>query len=349
MQFTLITALALVSVAVAIPTGGPLEPPATIPASQCNTGPVQCCNSTQLDPADPSLTSIFALLGINVEDVTALVGVTCSPISVIGVPGNSCPSAAPITPSTVSSLSAAPPSTSTSEQQAPSTPAQRLSSFDLAAAMKTEITSSSLSLSPASLSPSPTHPQLLNLLTLPQHQQLSPLPPPPTTKPPHPTIPPIPTTKPPPPPPTTKPPPPTTKPPTPPTTKPPPTSTPPTTSTPPPTSTPPTSTPPTSTHPTPSTSTPPTPTPTIPTSQCNTGPVQCCDSVQEANSSSLTAIFALLGINASDVTGLVGVTCSPITIIGLPGNSCSAQPVCCTNNTFNGIIAIGCTPVNINL
>ncbi|KAF5325862.1 hypothetical protein D9611_000543 [Ephemerocybe angulata] len=86
---------------------------------------------------------------------------------------------------------------------------------------------------------------------------------------------------------------------------PPPTSTPPTTSTPPPTSTPPTSTPPTSTHPTPSTSTPPTPTPTIPASQCNTGPVQCCDSVQQANDSSLTAIFALLGINASDITGLM--------------------------------------------
>ncbi|KAF5325863.1 hypothetical protein D9611_000542 [Ephemerocybe angulata] len=95
MQFTLITALALVSVAVAIPTGGPLEPPATIPASQCNTGPVQCCDSTQTDPSDPSLTAIFALLGINVEDVTAMVALTCSPISVIGLPGNSC-SAQPV-------------------------------------------------------------------------------------------------------------------------------------------------------------------------------------------------------------------------------------------------------------
>ncbi|KAF6756239.1 hydrophobin-315 [Ephemerocybe angulata] len=89
--------------------------------------------------------------------------------------------------------------------------------------------------------------------------------------------------------------------------------------------------------------------PPIPASQCNTGPVQCCNSVQDAKDPSLTSIFALLGLNVGDITGLVGATCSPISVIGVPGNSCSAQPVCCTNNTFNGIIAIGCTPVNINL
>ncbi|KAF8204671.1 hydrophobin-251 [Pholiota molesta] len=31
------------------------------------------------------------------------------------------------------------------------------------------------------------------------------------------------------------------------------------------------------------------------------------------------------------------------------GTSCSAQPVCCTNDSFNGVVALGCTPININL
>ncbi|RXW17269.1 hypothetical protein EST38_g8586 [Candolleomyces aberdarensis] len=90
------------------------------------------------------------------------------------------------------------------------------------------------------------------------------------------------------------------------------------------------------------------PTP-IPPSQCNTGPIQCCNSVQAAGAPAVSTLFALLGIVVQDVNIPVGVTCSPISVIGLPGNSCSAQTVCCENNTFNGVVAIGCTPVNINL
>ncbi|KAK7460912.1 hypothetical protein VKT23_008840 [Stygiomarasmius scandens] len=83
--------------------------------------------------------------------------------------------------------------------------------------------------------------------------------------------------------------------------------------------------------------------------QCNTGSLQCCNSVQDAKSSSLTGILALLGIAVSSITGQVGVTCSPISVIGVGGNSCSAQPVCCENNNFNGVVALGCTPINIGL
>ncbi|TEB28829.1 fungal hydrophobin [Coprinellus micaceus] len=86
-----------------------------------------------------------------------------------------------------------------------------------------------------------------------------------------------------------------------------------------------------------------------PASQCNTGPIQCCNSVQSASAPGIAGLLALLGVIVGPLTGQVGVTCSPISIIGVPGNSCSAQPVCCTNNSFNGIIAIGCTPININL
>ncbi|CAA7260094.1 unnamed protein product [Cyclocybe aegerita] len=70
-----------------------------------------------------------------------------------------------------------------------------------------------------------------------------------------------------------------------------------------------------------------------PASQCNTG----------------APLLGLLGVVVQDVTAIVGVTCTPITVIGAGGNSCTAQPVCCTNNSFKGIVALGCTPANINL
>ncbi|KJA15220.1 hypothetical protein HYPSUDRAFT_72210 [Hypholoma sublateritium FD-334 SS-4] len=86
-----------------------------------------------------------------------------------------------------------------------------------------------------------------------------------------------------------------------------------------------------------------------PSNQCNTGSIQCCDSVQSASSKAVTTLLGLLGVVVSDVTALVGITCSPISVIGISGSSCSEQPVCCENDSFNGVIAIGCTPININL
>lgn len=58
-----------------------------------------------------------------------------------------------------------------------------------------------------------------------------------------------------------------------------------------------------------------------PSDQCNTGAIQCCNSVQEANSPSVAGLFGVLGIAVKDVTGQVGVTCSPITAVGIAGNS----------------------------
>ncbi|KAF4577445.1 hypothetical protein EYR36_005434 [Pleurotus pulmonarius] len=72
----------------------------------------------------------------------------------------------------------------------------------------------------------------------------------------------------------------------------------------------------------------------IPASQCTTGPVQCCNSVQKADSPSVTSILGLLGIVLSSVDVLVALTCSPLTVIGVGGTSCSAQTVCCENNNF---------------
>ncbi|KAJ3575665.1 hypothetical protein NP233_g942 [Leucocoprinus birnbaumii] len=82
--------------------------------------------------------------------------------------------------------------------------------------------------------------------------------------------------------------------------------------------------------------------------QCNTGPIQCCNQVTKASSGPASLIARLLGL-VLDGDLLVGLTCSPLSVIGIGGNSCSSQPVCCQNNSFNGLIAIGCSPININL
>ncbi|TFK43805.1 fungal hydrophobin-domain-containing protein, partial [Crucibulum laeve] len=67
---------------------------------------------------------------------------------------------------------------------------------------------------------------------------------------------------------------------------------------------------------------------------CSTGTVQCCNSVQAASSTGVAALLGLLGIVVQDVTALVGVNCTPISVIGIGGNSCTAQTVCCKDNSF---------------
>ncbi|KAF9528302.1 fungal hydrophobin [Crepidotus variabilis] len=89
------------------------------------------------------------------------------------------------------------------------------------------------------------------------------------------------------------------------------------------------------------------PPPPPPPSQCNTGPIQCCNSVQSANSPAALAALALVNVVVQDVTAQIGLTCTPVSVLALAGNSCSSQPVCCENNNFNGVVAIGCSPINL--
>ncbi|KAF8075313.1 hydrophobin-251 [Lyophyllum atratum] len=95
----------------------------------------------------------------------------------------------------------------------------------------------------------------------------------------------------------------------------------------------------------------------MPASQCPTGGLQCCQSVQNArnilvdvaNSPAASTLLALLGIVLQGVDIMVGINCTPLNVIGIGGNSCSAQPVCCSGNNFNGVTAIGCVPVDLSL
>ncbi|EIW85902.1 fungal hydrophobin, partial [Coniophora puteana RWD-64-598 SS2] len=88
---------------------------------------------------------------------------------------------------------------------------------------------------------------------------------------------------------------------------------------------------------------------TEPASQCDTGSLQCCNSVQKASDPSTNALLGLLGIVLDNLDVLVGITCSPIQVLSSDGGSCTAEPVCCENNNFNGLISLGCSPVNLNL
>ncbi|EPQ52094.1 fungal hydrophobin, partial [Gloeophyllum trabeum ATCC 11539] len=79
---------------------------------------------------------------------------------------------------------------------------------------------------------------------------------------------------------------------------------------------------------------------------CNTGPVQCCNSVQKADAPGVATLLGLLGIVLQDVNANVGITCSPISVIG-GGEGASAQPVCCEDNSHGGVVSIGCMPVSL--
>ncbi|CAL1711621.1 unnamed protein product [Somion occarium] len=91
--------------------------------------------------------------------------------------------------------------------------------------------------------------------------------------------------------------------------------------------------------------------PILPPGQCNTGNVQCCNTVESADSESGSALLGLLGIVLNvPANVLLGINCSPITVIGGGvGSSCSANPVCCENNSVGGLINIGCIPINLSL
>ncbi|OSC97263.1 fungal hydrophobin [Trametes coccinea BRFM310] len=83
-------------------------------------------------------------------------------------------------------------------------------------------------------------------------------------------------------------------------------------------------------------------------SSCSTGAIQCCDSVVPADSAAAAGILAGLGIVVQDVNALVGLTCSPITVVGVgSGDGCSANAVCCEDNSHGSLISLGCVPVSL--
>lgn len=74
----------------------------------------------------------------------------------------------------------------------------------------------------------------------------------------------------------------------------------------------------------------------------------CCSTVGQADSQPVAGLLATLGVVIQDVTAIVGVDCSPITVIGVgSGSACSGTTVSCSSNELGGLVQIGCIPVTL--
>ncbi|TFK42328.1 fungal hydrophobin-domain-containing protein [Crucibulum laeve] len=81
---------------------------------------------------------------------------------------------------------------------------------------------------------------------------------------------------------------------------------------------------------------------------CNSGSLNCCNQVQQANPAATSFLNGLLGI-VIPVGIPIGLNCDPISaLIGVGTNSCNQQTVCCNGNTVGGgLITLDCTPANV--
>lgn len=58
----------------------------------------------------------------------------------------------------------------------------------------------------------------------------------------------------------------------------------------------------------------------------------------QADSASGAALLGLLGIVLQNTNVLLGLTCSPISVVEAGGSSCSAKTVCCENNSYVSVM-----------
>ncbi|KAJ7855491.1 fungal hydrophobin [Mycena olivaceomarginata] len=73
---------------------------------------------------------------------------------------------------------------------------------------------------------------------------------------------------------------------------------------------------------------------------------QCCASVVPASDNAVSLVAAVLGLDLSGILIDVGLSCSPITIIG---NNCGGTTVTCDapEKEWGGLIAINCIPITL--
>ncbi|KAJ7265193.1 hypothetical protein C8J57DRAFT_1330968 [Mycena rebaudengoi] len=71
---------------------------------------------------------------------------------------------------------------------------------------------------------------------------------------------------------------------------------------------------------------------------------QCCSSVVPSTSTAASAVAARLGLDLTGLDVLIGLSCSPITVLG---NNCGSTTVTCDapEQEWGGLIAINCIPV----
>ncbi|KAJ7113215.1 hypothetical protein C8R44DRAFT_882220 [Mycena epipterygia] len=73
---------------------------------------------------------------------------------------------------------------------------------------------------------------------------------------------------------------------------------------------------------------------------------QCCSSVQLSSSSEASDVADLLGLDLSGLLVFVGLSCTPITVIGI---NCGGTSVICDapDAEWGGLIAINCLPITL--
>ncbi|KAH6890149.1 fungal hydrophobin-domain-containing protein [Coprinopsis sp. MPI-PUGE-AT-0042] len=84
--------------------------------------------------------------------------------------------------------------------------------------------------------------------------------------------------------------------------------------------------------------------------RCNGGELQCCFKAQDPHSLDWEArmIASLVKADVGSASGLVGTHCTGINSLAVDsGSECTLQKVCCSNNSFNGLVAMGCTPIEV--
>ncbi|KAK7018328.1 hydrophobin 2 [Favolaschia claudopus] len=83
---------------------------------------------------------------------------------------------------------------------------------------------------------------------------------------------------------------------------------------------------------------------TIPVTPPNSD--QCCQSVVDSSSTAAGLVLGPLGIDLGDITVPVGLSCSPITVLG---NNCGGVTTRCDapEIEWGGLIAINCIPITL--
>jgi len=73
---------------------------------------------------------------------------------------------------------------------------------------------------------------------------------------------------------------------------------------------------------------------------------QCCASVVDSSSTAAGSVLAGLGIDLGDVDVPVGLSCSPITVVG---SNCGGVTTRCDapEIEWGGLIAINCIPITL--
>ncbi|KLO19516.1 hypothetical protein SCHPADRAFT_935309 [Schizopora paradoxa] len=75
----------------------------------------------------------------------------------------------------------------------------------------------------------------------------------------------------------------------------------------------------------------------------------CCDSTTTSGAAGIAQLLQSLGLVVQGANVPIGLGCSPITVVGVSGTSCTNDPVTCDQVDSTSLIGINCTPIDVSL